>query len=87
MDIFPDVKMISPEIPVLDKDRDSSLEKLRRMLAVEEGAEADRRLLAAADELLEESGKGLTVRGVNLWRQAIISWSPTHDGSRSATPG
>ena len=76
MNIFPDVKMLSPEMPVLDKDRDSSLEKLRRMLAVEEGGEANERLLAAADDLLEESRKGLTVRGVNLWRQAIITWSP-----------
>ena len=78
MDIFPDVRMLSPEIPVLDADRGSALEKLRRMLAVEEGGDADERLRAAADELLEESGKGLTVRGVNPWRQAIISWSPAH---------
>ena len=83
MDIFPDVTMLSPEIPVLDKDHDSALEKLRRMLAVEEGASADERLLAAADDLLEETGKGLTVRGVKMWRQAIITWRPAH---RSAQP-
>ena len=62
MNIYPDVKMLSPEIPVLDKDRSSSLEKLRRMLTVSEGTEADERLRAAADDLLEESSKGLTVR-------------------------
>ena len=86
MDIYPDVKMLSPEIPVLDKDRSSSLEKLRRMLTVSEGTEADERLRAAADDLLEESSKGLTVRGVKLWRQAIISWNPTHSGSGSEAP-
>ena len=83
MDIFPDVKMLSPEIPVLDKDRSSALEKLRRMLTVKEGTDADERLRVAADELLEESSKGLTVRGVKMWRQAIITWRPEH---RSAQP-
>ena len=86
MDIFPNVTMLSPETPVLDKDRSSALEKLRRMLAVEEDAEADKRLLAAADDLLEETSEGLTVRGVNMWRQAIISWSSIQSGSRSETP-
>ena len=87
MDIYPDVKMLAPEIPILDKDRGSALEKLRRMLTVSEGTEADERLRSAADELLEESSEGLTVRGVKLWRQAIIAWSPTHNGSGSETPG
>jgi hypothetical protein len=82
MEIFPDVTMLSPEIPVLDADRDSALEKLRGMLAVEEGSEADERLRAAADELLEETSKGMTVRGVKMWRQAIITWKPAHSGSR-----
>ena len=75
MEIFPDVTMLSPEAPVLDKDRSSALEKLRRMLVVEEGSDADERLLAAADELLEESSEGLTVKGVNMRRQAIVTWS------------
>ena len=83
MDIFPDVTMISPEIPVLGKDRGSALEELRRRLAVEEGSDADERLRAAADELLEESGEGLTVKGVNMRHQAIITWRPTQSGSRS----
>lgn len=86
MDIFPDVTMLTPKIPILDTDRNSSLEKLRRMLSVEEGSDADERLRAAADELLEETDEGLTVQGVNMWRQAIITWKPTHKGSRSETP-
>ena len=76
LDIFPDVKMLSPEIPILAADRDSALEHLRGMLGVEEGSDADARLLAAADDLLEETGDGLTARGVNMRRQAIISWTP-----------
>ena len=76
MDIFPDVTMLSPETPVFDTDRSSALEKLRRMLAVDEGTDADERLRAAADELLEESSEGLTVKGVNMRRQAIITWRP-----------
>ena len=86
MDIFPDVTMLSPEIPVFDTDRSSTLEKLRRMLAVEEGADADERLRAAADELLEESSEGLTVKGVNMRRQAIITWKVIQCGSRSGGP-
>ena len=80
MEIFPNVTMLSPEIPVLDADRDSALEKLRGMLAVEEGSESDERLRAAADELLEETSKGMTVRGVKMWRQAIITWRPMQSG-------
>ena len=77
MDIFPDVTMISPETPVLDVDLSSVLEKLRRMLAVEEDTDADERLRAAADELLEESSEGITVRGAKMRRQAIVTWKPT----------
>ena len=77
MDIFPDVTMLSPEIPVLGPDLSSTLERLRRMLAVEEGTDADERLRAVADELLEETSEGLTVRGTNLRRQAIVTWKPT----------
>ena len=76
IDIFPDVTMLSPEIPILDKDLSSTLEKLRRMLAVQEGTAADKRLRAAANELLEQSNKGLTVKNTKPRRQAIITWTP-----------
>ena len=80
MDIFPDVAMLSPEAAVLDTDRDAALEQLRRRLAVREGTEADKRLRAAADDLLKETPEGLTVRGVAPLRQAIVTWRPTHWG-------
>ena len=80
MGIFPDVTMLSPEVPVLGPDLSSTLERLRRMLAVEEGGDADERLRAAADELLEETSEGLTVRGANLRRQAIVTWRPIKRG-------
>lgn len=86
MDIFPDVTMVSPEVPVLGKDLSSTLEKLRGMLAVEEGTDADDRLRAAADELLEESGEGLIVRGASMRRQAIVTWRPTQSNSRGVSP-
>ncbi len=86
IDIFPDVTMLSPEIPVLDIDLSSTLEKLRRMLAVKKGTDADERLRAAADELLEESSEGLTVRGAKMRRQAIVTWTLTQSGSRSEVP-
>ena len=86
MDIFPDVTMLSPEVPVLNADRSSTLEDLRRRLFVQEGSDADERLSAAADELLEESSQGLTVKGVNMRRQAIITWRPIQSGSRSGDP-
>ncbi len=80
MDIFPDVTMLSPEAAVLDTDRDAALEQLRGRLAVREGTEADKRLRAAADGLLEETPVGLMVRGVAPLRQAIVTWRPTHWG-------
>ena len=76
MDVFPDVTMLSAEAAALDADRDSALEHLRRRLAVEEGTEADERLRAAADELLEETPAGMIVRGVAPRRQAIVAWRP-----------
>ena len=63
LEIFPDVTMVEPETAVLDTDRDGALEHLRRRLSVEEGTEADERLLAASDELLVDIPEGLTVRG------------------------
>ena len=80
MDIFPDVTMLSPEAAVLDTDRDAALEQLRGRLAVREGTEADKRLRAAADGLLEETPEGLMVRGVAPLRQAIVTWTHTHWG-------
>lgn len=77
MDIYPNVEMIAPEPVIVENDRDAALEQLRRRLAVQEGTVEDERLRAAADELLEETPNGITVRGVAPRRQAIITWSPT----------
>ena len=77
MDIYPDVDMIRPEPIIVDNDLDAALEQLRRRLAVEEGTVEDKRLRAAADELLEKTPNGITVRGVAPRRQAIIKWSPS----------
>lgn len=76
MDIFPDVTMLSAEPPMIDPDRGAALDQLRRRLGVEEGAEADERLLAAADDLLLETPAGFVVRGVAPQRHAMISWRP-----------
>ena len=76
LDIFPDVAMVSTEAAVLDSDRGAALEQLRRRLGVSEGTEADGRLRAAADELLEETPEGWIVRGVSPRRQALVMWRP-----------
>ncbi len=76
MGIYPNVEMIGPETVIVENDRDAALEQLRRRLAVQEGTVEDDRLQAAADELLEETPNGITVRGVPPRRQAIITWSP-----------
>ena len=76
MDIYPDVEMISPEAAVLAPDLDTALEQLRFRLAVREGTDEDGRLRAAADELLEETADGITVRGVDPMRQAVVTWRP-----------
>ena len=78
MDIYPDVAMLPPEPAVLDADRAAAMEQLRRRLAVDEGAEADERLRAAADELLEETPEGIVVRGVSPRRTAIVTWRPAN---------
>ena len=76
MDIYPDVEMITPEAIIVDADRQGALEQLRRRLAVQEGTAQDDRLRVAANELLEETPNGITVRGVAPRRQAIITWRP-----------
>ncbi|MCY4449708.1 MAG: class I SAM-dependent methyltransferase [Chloroflexi bacterium] len=83
MDIFPDVTMVSADAAVLETDRDAALEQLRGRLSVREGTEADTRLLAAAEELLEETPNGLVVRGVAPQRQAIVTWRPGRAGPAS----
>ena len=74
MDIYPDVKMLSPEPVVMATDRDEALDHMRRRMGIEEATAEDERLRAAADELLEETTDGITVRGVAPRRQAIITW-------------
>lgn len=77
MDIHPDITMLPPETPVMGRDRDEITAQLRRRLDVEENTPADSRLLAALDELLEETPHGYTVSGIALRRSAIITWRTT----------
>ena len=81
MDIHPDVAMLTAETAVLDTDRDAAMEQLRRRLGVEEGTEADARFLAAADELLENTPEGYTVKGVSPRRTAMVTWTPARNGA------
>ena len=76
MDIYPDVEMITPEPAVVGPDLDTALEQLRLRLAVREGTGEDERLRAAADELLEETADGITVRRVDPLRPAVVTWRP-----------
>ena len=81
MDIHPDVAMLTAETAVLDTDRHAAMEQLRRRLGVEEGTEADDRLRAAADELLEDTPEGYTVKGVSPRRTAMVTWTPARNGT------
>ena len=76
MDIYPDLDMLAPEPVIVTPDREATLELMQRRLGVEEGSAEDERLRAAADELLEETPDGVTVRGAAPHRQAIITWKP-----------
>ena len=84
MSIYPDLEMIRPEPVIVDTDRNAALEQLRRRLAVLEGTAEDKRLCIAADELLEETPNGVTVRGVAPRRQAIITWRPPSETTLGA---
>ena len=77
MDIHPDVTMLPPETPAMGRDRDEITSQLRRRFDVEENTPADSRLLAALDELLEETPNGYTVSGIAPRRAAIITWQTT----------
>ena len=74
MDIFPDVTMLSAEPPALVEEPGGTLDYLRRRLAVDPDTEADARLRAAMDDLLEETPDGLVVRGMSPRRQAMLTW-------------
>ena len=77
MDIHPDITMLPPETPAMGRDRDEITAQLRRRLDMEENTPADSRLLAALDELLEETPHGYTVSGIAPRRAAIITWRTT----------
>ena len=81
MDIHPDVTMLPPEITVIGRERDAIVSQFRRRLAVEESTPADSRLLAAMDELLEETPRGFTVAGVAPRRAGIITWETAPEGN------
>ena len=76
MDIYPDVTMLAPEPTLLGRDRDTVVNHFRRRLGVEEGTHADSRLLAAADELLEDTPRGFIVKGLPPRRTGIVTWRP-----------
>ena len=80
MGIYPDLEMMVPEPAIVAPDRETALEQMRRRLSVDEGTDKDELLLSAADELLEETPDGVTVRGVPSHRQAIVSWRPDRQG-------
>ena len=80
MEIFPDVSMFSPVTPVLETDRDSVQDYMRRRLFVEEGTQEDERLQAAMEDLLEDIPEGITVRGVPPHRWAMVTWQPAGGG-------
>ena len=77
MDIHPDITMLPPETPAMGRDRDEITRQLRRRFDVEENTPPDSRLLAALDELLEETPNGYTVSGIAPRRAAIITWRTT----------
>ena len=81
MDIHPDVTMLPPEITVIGRERDAIVSQFRRRLAVEESTPADSRLLAAMDELLEETPRGFTVAGIGPRRAGIITWETAPEGN------
>ena len=69
MDIYPDVKMLSPEPVVMATDRDEALDHMRRRMGIEEATAEDERLRAAADELLEETRRPATAMRMSYWRR------------------
>ena len=77
MDIYPDLTMLPAEPPALVEETSAALDYLRRRLAVDPDSEADARLRAAMDDLLEETPDGAIVRGMSPRRQAILAWRPT----------
>lgn len=79
MDIYPDVTMLPPETPAMGRDRDEITNQLRRRFDVEENTPEDSRLLAALDELLEETPHGYTVSGIAPRRAAVITWRTTSE--------
>ena len=81
MDIHPDVTMLPPETAVMGRDRGEIVSQIRRRLDVEENTPADSRLLAALDELLQETPRGYTVAGVAPRRAGIITWKTAPDRS------
>ncbi len=75
MDIYPDITMLPPETPAMGRDRDEITNQLRRRFDVEENTPENSRLLAALDELLEDTPHGYTVSGIAPRRAAVITWA------------
>ena len=72
--IYPDVEMLETGRAQSFESRDSALDTLRQRLYVAPGSEKDRRLEAAADEMLVDTRDGVAVRGAGPRRQALVSW-------------
>ena len=74
--LYPDVEMIEEGDRHTFESREAALDQLRGRLWVAPESDADSRLQTAIDEMLEDTGDGLAIRGAGPRRQGLISWRP-----------
>ena len=76
MEVYPNVEMMEAGGTQVFESRDAAVEQLRRRLYVNADTEQDRRLKAAARELLVEEPDGVSIRGAPPRRLGLVSWRP-----------
>ena len=76
LDIHPDLQMLPPRPRTL-RSREATREQMRDRLGVAPESPEDARLEEALDELLEEAGGSLIVRGASVVREGLLTWRPS----------
>ena len=79
LDIYPNVEMLPADARSAFENREDALRQVASFLWVVPGSEEEERLLAAANELLEEDEDGFRIKGAKFRPNGLVTWKPDRE--------
>ena len=79
LDIYPNVEMLPADARSAFGSREDAVRQVASFLWVVPGSEEEERLLAAANELLEEDEDGFRIKGAKFRPNGLVTWKPDRE--------